>query len=406
MNSTSQFHIPKHIQDVEELITFIIEDIASPLLSITSMEISSFRYHTIQIIRDIECKISIYLNDIILDFPILSETESYYIELIDLYIDKAEYYISLGEIGRVTRDLEFVIENYVHLFNNMNDLVSIKVLFKTVLGRLCSLLRCKGSLFQFLNNCISYFEYIPIIHKTRKTCLITGYLNTGKSNFFNQLMMAASENESNQQHIEYHHHQIGNTSPNKPLIKSSSTSTISYFTRNSNQQIVKSMVIGYFANYQIMDLPGLTRNVDKNLLEKMVLVTIKQVSGLIIFMIDLSKDIQEQFDLFIDIEPFIELTSLIFVLTKADTHQEQGTQLISIIKNHIALDSLPNLFTLEFHLPEIKKYISNYYFPSNCFQNNSSSLDFSSLSLYSSKIQGNDNSIDNDLLSRIDNLGL
>ncbi|KAN0018887.1 hypothetical protein ACTFIU_008821 [Dictyostelium citrinum] len=204
-------NIPNYITSCEDLINKLIDMSAVPLGTLPPTV--SLKTEIFNGISKLENVIIQYVNEILIEFPLLNELEPYILEQVEILIDRSKYFYSLGEVNRTAKDVEFIIDNYNLLFQNTTDPTVLKNLFKSVLGRVCSTLRNKSKSINYLNHSVKAFHSIPIIQDYLSTCIILG--NKTDDLFFS-IIMDDNNNSSNNSN---NNNNVSTTIKNKNNIK-------------------------------------------------------------------------------------------------------------------------------------------------------------------------------------------
>ncbi|KAM9951922.1 hypothetical protein ACTFIT_002609 [Dictyostelium discoideum] len=201
-------NIPNFIIPCEDLINKLIDMSAVPLGTLPPTV--SLKTEIFNGISKLENVIIQYVNEILIEFPLLNELEPYILEQVEILIDRSKYFYSLGEVNRTAKDVEFIIDNYNLLFQNTTDPTVLKNLFKSVLGRVCSTLRNKSKAINYLNHSIKAFHSIPIVQDYLSTCIILG--DKTDDLFFSIIM---DDNNNNNSSITINNNNNKNKSNNK-----------------------------------------------------------------------------------------------------------------------------------------------------------------------------------------------
>lgn len=236
------------------------------------------------------------LERIINQFPWIESLHPFYGEICDLMgnIDKIRRI--LGRLGGIENQIKELERDHIARLKETehpNDMAEIR---NQSNGRMASLLKkAKGDV-NYLIRVIKKLKTVPDFNVNYPTVVIAGAPNVGKSSLVIEI------------------------STGKPEVGEYPFTT-------------KKIIFGHrdigMTNIQVVDTPGLLDRPfrDRNLIERQSIISIRHISDIILFMFDISKDatisLEEQFNLFEDIEKEFPNVLIIRVLNKIDLLSEE-----------------------------------------------------------------------------------
>ncbi|EGC39659.1 hypothetical protein DICPUDRAFT_147490 [Dictyostelium purpureum] len=419
-------NIPEEINNCEQIIDRIIDLSLSSVSSIPPN--STLKTEIFQTINKIEIMIQQYVYDILIDFPLLNDLEKYISDEIDILIDRSKYHYCLGELNRTVKDVEFVVQNYSFLFEGSNSPTTLLPIFKTVIGRICSILRNKSKPIEYLNHVIESFHSIPIIQSPFSTSIILGNktddllfsivmgggcdivnLDTSQNNNVNNNNNNNNNIEDNDDFIDededidyeddkqsqqqqqlqqliirsykFNDNSIYKDDYGTGVESSNPIPTISTARDQLLQQqkhFIKPFNIATVNNFQIIETPSLTlikesKN-SKKLLD-MIKGILNNLETLILFNVDFQLDIKEQIDYYLNIKPYISRVDQCCLIFTNCQSSRDSLEFIEILKQRLIssnqLLEIPSIYIYEQHINQIKEHIikyKNYQIPP--FKNN------------------------------------
>ena len=224
-------------------------------------------------------------------FPWIESIHPFYGELCDLMgnIDKIRQV--LGRLDGIVKQIKEFERDHIARLKESDHPEDMAEIRKQASGRMASMVKKARGDVNYLIRVITKLKSIPDFSVTYPTVVIAGAPNVGKSSLVRKI------------------------STGKPEVGEYPFTT-------------KEIVFGHrdigITNIQIVDTPGLLDRPfrDRNLIEKQSILSIRHISDIILFMFDTSKDttisLQEQLNLFEDIEGEFPNTLIIRVLNKID----------------------------------------------------------------------------------------
>ncbi|KYR01554.1 hypothetical protein DLAC_01547 [Tieghemostelium lacteum] len=358
---TYRFNIPKPVFSSDTIINKLIEEYSVSILSQNVNDAIEFKRYTINAIQQIEKLLDDLFTNIIIDFPILSDIHPMYFDLINLVIDDmSEYYTSLHEIARSIKDTEFIVQNYIHMFDSTNNPVQIKSIYKTIIGQVCSMIKTKQSVFNHLNSTIEYFQWIPEMDEHRNTCLIIGCNQT-------------------------------------PHLK---RQLFSVLVDSTFQQRSK-MPIGHLEDIQVLLTYDVTNGPleSKETAECVTITMLSHLKTLIIWLFDFSNPVifEQQVQIYQSMSPLFSNKSVVFVFNNPNN------QPVNALCNIFQV--LPKYIFSITDLNNIKEAILSYNYPETSLDE-SLTTSMNSFSISNEKSNVQTNQIDMDILNRLERLDI
>jgi len=236
------------------------------------------------------------LERIINQFPWIENLHPFYSEICDLMgnIDKIRRI--LGRLGGIEKQIKELERDHIARLKETNHPDEMAEIRNQSNGRMASLLKkAKGDV-NYLIRVIKKLKTVPDFNVNYPTVVIAGAPNVGKSSLVREISTGnpeVGEYPFTTKKIVFGHRDIGIT------------------------------------NIQVVDTPGLLDRPfrDRNLIERQSIISIRHISDIILFMFDISKDatisLEEQFNLFEDIEKEFPNVLIIRVLNKTDLLSEE-----------------------------------------------------------------------------------
>ncbi|KEG00363.1 nucleolar GTP-binding protein 1, putative [Plasmodium vinckei vinckei] len=231
------------------------------------------------------------LQTIINDFPKLDDIHPFYSDLANILYDRDHYKLALGQCSYASKAVVKICHDYIKLLKFSSSLYKCKMLKISALGRMCKLIKKLQPSLLYLEEVRQNLARLPSINPHKKTILLSGAPNVGKSSFINCVSRANVE-----------------------------VQPYSFTTRN--------LYVGHFDHnlnrYQIIDTPGLLDRTleNRNTVEMTTIAALAHINGVIFFIIDISEEcgmsIKEQINLLYSIKSLFSNKSIVIGLNKID----------------------------------------------------------------------------------------
>lgn len=244
------------------------------------------------------------LSSIVSSFPHVDDIHPFYNDLVNVLYDKSQFKTALGHLNTTQKFIKNIGNEYIRLVKYGTCLFACKQLKVAAFGKMTKYAEKLKDTLIYLEEVRQHMSRLPVIYPERRTLLLVGLPNTGKSSFMN-------------------------------ILSSADVDVQPYpFT-------TRSLFLGHFSykelDWQIIDSPGLL-NTDlskMNNIEMQSVTALAHINSIILFFIDISGasgySIEEQINLYQSIAPMIDKNILI-LLSKSDLHEEMGFKNIDIEK--------------------------------------------------------------------------
>jgi nucleolar GTP-binding protein len=229
-------------------------------------------------------------------FPWIESLHPFYGEICDLLGDIDEIRRILGRLGGIEKQIREMERDHVARLKETDHPEEMAEIRNQANGRMASLVKKARGDINYLIRVIRKLKTVPDFNVDYPTVVIAGAPNVGKSSLVREI------------------------STGKPEVGEYPFTT-------------KEIVFGHrdigITNIQVVDTPGLLDRPfrERNLIERQSIVSIRHISDIILFMFDISKDatisLEEQFNLFEDIEKEFPNVPIIRVLNKTDLLSEK-----------------------------------------------------------------------------------
>ncbi|SOV74669.1 nucleolar GTP-binding protein 1, putative [Plasmodium sp. gorilla clade G3] len=265
------------------------------------------------------------LQNIINDFPKLDDIHPFYSDLANILYDRDHYKLSLGQCSYVSKSLIRICHDYIKLLKFSSSLYKCKMLKISALGRMCKLVKKLQPSLLYLEEVRQNLSRLPSINPHKKTIILSGAPNVGKSSFMNIVSRANVDVQS-----------------------------YSFTTKN--------LYVGHFdyklSKYQIIDTPGLLDRAfeNRNTIEMTTITALAHINGVILFIIDISEEcgltIKEQIYLLYSIKSVFSNKSIVIGFNKIDKCNMDSLsidnkllikQILDNVKNPIKFSSFSTL---------------------------------------------------------------
>lgn len=240
--------------------------------------------------------ISSKLLEINTQFPWIEDIHPFYIELCDLIGSTDKIKRILGRIVGVVNQIKEIEKEQLSKIKLTDHPLEMAKIRKEASGRIASLVKKTRGDINYLIRIIKKLKAIPDFNVTYPTIVIAGAPNVGKSSLVRKI------------------------STGKPEVGEYPFTTKQIFFGHRDLTI---------ANIQIVDTPGLLDRPfkERNVIERQSIASMRYISDIIIFIFDISKDatikLEEQINLFEDIEKQFSNVPIIKVLNKIDILSEE-----------------------------------------------------------------------------------
>lgn len=247
-----------------------------------------------EFIRSVYSSVYDKLNDTVKRFPNFDRLSPFYTDIINILLDTGKIKKSLGAIQWAASQSRELGRNYARMMRTEGDTADIR---KQATARIASVLYQVDRDLKYLNETRNILRKLPDIREDEFTVVVAGYPNVGKSSFISLVSSA------------------------KPEIAGYAFTT-------------KKIVVGHHPvgreRVQIVDTPGLLDrpHEKRNDVENQALTAIKNVSDMVLFIVDASEtcgySVGEQFGLLENIRQITGETPVAVVINKADVRRMEG----------------------------------------------------------------------------------
>lgn len=236
------------------------------------------------------------LSNIVSSFPHVDDIHPFYNDLINVLYDKSQFKAALGHLNTTQKFIRNIGNEYIRLVKYGTSLFACKQLKVAAFGKMTKYAEKLKDTLTYLEEVRQHMSRLPVIYPEKRTLLLVGLPNTGKSSFMN-------------------------------ILSSADVDVQPYpFT-------TRSLFLGHFdykeLDWQIIDSPGLL-NTDlskMNNIEMQSVTALAHINSIILFFIDISGSsgysVRDQINLYQGIAPMIDKKILV-VLSKSDLHEEVG----------------------------------------------------------------------------------
>lgn len=246
------------------------------------------------------------INMIIRSFPHIDDIHPFYTDLFNVLYNKSEYKIALGHLNNTKKNVQNIANEYVRLIKYGTSLFGCKQLKVAGVGKMTKYVNKLKPTLLYLEEIRQHISRLPEIYPEKRTLIIIGLPNTGKSSFMNIVSKANVDVQG----------YAGTT---------------------------RSLFVGHFEknnlDWQILDTPGILgikecpsdKNENINILEDLNSIEMQSITALahinatILFFLDLSEScgfsIEQQISLYNVIHNLVE-KEFIIVLCKSDLRDE------------------------------------------------------------------------------------
>ncbi|GAB67421.1 nucleolar GTP-binding protein 1 [Plasmodium cynomolgi strain B] len=225
------------------------------------------------------------------DFPKLDDIHPFYSDLANILYDRDHYKLALGQCSYAVKSVKRICQDYIKLLKFSSSLYKCKMLKISALGRMCKMVKKLQPSLVYLEEVRQNLARLPSINPHKKTILLAGAPNVGKSSFINIVSRANVEVQ--------------------PYSFTTTNLYVGHFDHNLNR-------------FQIIDTPGLLdRSLEnRNTIEMTTITALAHINGVIFFLIDISEEcgmsIKEQVNLFHSIRTLFRNKSVVIGFNKID----------------------------------------------------------------------------------------
>ena len=247
-----------------------------------------------EFIRSVYSSVYDKLNDVVSKFPSFDQVSPFYMDIINILLSVDRIKKSLGAIQWAASQSREVGRTYARRMRTEENPVELR---KQATARIASILYQVDSDLKYLNETRNILRKLPDIREEEFTVVVAGYPNVGKSSF------------------------IALVSSAKPQIAGYAFTT-------------KSIMVGHHPvgreRIQIVDTPGLLDrpHEKRNDVENQAITAIKNVSDMILFIVDASEtcgySVGEQFGLLENIRSIVGENPVHVVINKSDVKKLEG----------------------------------------------------------------------------------
>jgi nucleolar GTP-binding protein len=224
-------------------------------------------------------------------FPILDDMHPFYGDLINVLYSRDHYKLALGQINTVRTTIDNIAKDFIRLISLSDSLFRCKELKRSALGRMCTAIKKLAPSLAYLEQVRQHMSRLSGIDPSTRTLLISGYPNTGKSSFLNQVSRANVD------------------------VQSYAFSTQSLFVGHTDYEHTR---------WQVIDTPGILDHAleQRNIIEMQAITALAHLQATVLFFIDISEDcgytVEAQVSLFHNIKELFQNKPVLIVANKTD----------------------------------------------------------------------------------------
>ncbi|XP_048462157.1 GTP-binding protein 4 [Rhincodon typus] len=196
-----------------------------------------------------------------------------------------------SELPNCTKENGCVAKDYVRLMKYGDSLYRCKQLKRAALGRMCTILKRQKQSLEYLEQVRQHLSRLPSIDPNTRTLLLCGYPNVGKSSFINKITRADVE------------------------VQPYAFTTKSLFVGHMDYRYLR---------WQVVDTPGILDHPleERNTIEMQAITALAHLRAAVLYVMDVSEQcghtVEEQLELFKNIQPLFANKPLIIVANKSD----------------------------------------------------------------------------------------
>ena len=293
----------------------------TPTIIHQHFSIQRVRQFYIKKIKFVQQKFDFYVKSMLKNFPVIDQLDPFYKDLLNILFNRNHYKIALSRLNNSRTIVSKISTNYIRLLKFGNSFYNCKNLKKVAIGRVCTVIKKLTFTFLYLEKIRKQIKSIPSIDPYRKTILVCGSLNCGKSSLVNKITKAN-------------------------------------IIVNSNICTTKSLQIGHysrdFVRWQIIDTPGLqfTKIIEYTSIEMQTINAVIHLEHTMLYVFDPSSKSKttlfQQIDIFNSVLSLLKNKKKLCILAKTDLEWE-------INKNRTKKALLSYAFKIFFKNSEILK---------------------------------------------------
>ncbi|XP_048416813.1 nucleolar GTP-binding protein 1 [Stegostoma tigrinum] len=263
----------------------------TPTVIHKNYQISRIRHFYMRKIKFTQQNYHDRLSLILTDFPKLDDIHPFYADLMNVLYDKDHYKLALGQINIAKNLIDNVAKDYVRLMKYGDSLYRCKQLKRAALGRMCTILKRQKQSLEYLEQVRQHLSRLPSIDPNTRTLLLCGYPNVGKSSFINKITRADVE------------------------VQPYAFTTKSLFVGHMDYRYLR---------WQVVDTPGILDHPleERNTIEMQAITALAHLRAAVLYVMDVSEQcghtVEEQLELFKNIQPLFANKPLIIVANKSD----------------------------------------------------------------------------------------
>lgn len=232
-------------------------------------------------------------------FPSFEDLEPFYKDLYECILDTDELKKNLSSISSVGRLVKNIRRNAIVKLKELRYGEGMQKrsyeITKSYVGRLASLLKGLSKQIEFYNESARKLRELPSIRTNEDCIILAGFPNAGKSTLLSRL------------------------TESKPEI-----AAYPFTTKGLNVGVFTKK----FVPIQIIDTPGLLDRplMDRNKIELKAVTALQHLSGMILFVVDPTQEMNKQKNLFLETKKLFTHHKFMVVINKSDAANEAQMQ--------------------------------------------------------------------------------
>jgi nucleolar GTP-binding protein len=249
------------------------------------------RQHYIRKIKFVSTNLNEKFSKILEQFPRTETIHPFYADLLNVLYDVHHYRLALGQLASLRNLVKKLEQDFIGMMKNGNTFYGCKQLKKAAFGRMCSIVKHTGTTLIFLEQVRQHMSRLPILDPNKRTFILCGSPNVGKSSFVDKVTHAD---------VEIH--------PRS-------------FT-------TKALFVGHmeynFMTWQIIDTPGLLDRPfnDRKTIEMQTITALAHIRACILFIVDIAEQcgytLEQQASLFKSLKPLVRNKPTLVICNKID----------------------------------------------------------------------------------------